>query len=147
MVLFIDRFIELRMEVSVMQHCGNMHSTRLKDVYSNTSARIYFSGKFWLWSNISRRIEASMCSHRLKIRTTHWILVRDLSSGQRCAPFHTTGPKRFVCVVINCFLFSVLIFFTYNPVADPDLQVRRGGRGGWGGLIKNFFGPSGLSLV
>ena len=113
MVLFIDRFIELRMEVSVMQHCGNMHSTRLKDVYSNTSARIYFSGKFWLWSNISRRIEASMCSHRLKIRTTHWILVRDLSSGQRCPPFCTTGPKRFVCVVINFFcsqcLFSLLI--------------------------------------
>ena len=120
-----------------METC--VSSTGLKDVYTNTSAWIYFCGKFWLWPNISRRIEASMCSHRLKIRTTHWILGKDLSSGQRCPPFHTTGPKRFVCVVINCFLFSVLIFFTYDPVADPDLQIRGGGAGRVGRSHKKIF--------
>ena len=125
MVLFIDRFIELRMEVSAMQHCGSMHKlNRTKRRLYEHFSWIYFCGKFWLWSNISRRIEASMCCHRVKIRTTHWILGRDLSSGQCCPPFRTTGPKRFVCVVINFFWSSVLIFFTYNPVADPDLQIR-----------------------
>ena len=138
MVLFIDRFIELRMEVSATQLCGNMHKLNRakRRLYEHLCVDI--CGKFWLWSNISRRIEASMCSHRLKIRTTHWILGKDLSSGQRCPPFHTTGPKRFVCVVINCFLFSVLIFFTYDPVADADLQIRWGGGvGDWS--HKKFF--------
>ena len=119
-----------------METC--ISSTGLKNVYTNTSAWICFCGKFWLWSNISRRIEASMCSHRLKIRTTHWILGKDLSSAQHCAPFCTTGPKRFVCVVINFFVFSVLVFFTYNPVADP-----RGSRPGGGGGLKNIFRPFG----
>ena len=43
---------------------------------------------------------------------------------------------------------------TLLTVADPDLQIRGGGDGhpdpeirGRPGLIKNFFGPSGLSLV
>ena len=35
----------------------------------------------------------------------------------------------------------------YITVADPDLQIRGVGGGGEGGLQKNFFGLSGLSLV
>ena len=43
----------------------------------------------------------------------------------------------------------------FNPVADPDLQIREGSghpdpeiRGGGGAFSqKNFFGPCGLSLV
>ena len=40
-----------------------------------------------------------------------------------------------------------------NTVADPDFQIRKGGAGhpdpeiGGAVLQKNFFGPSGLSLV
>ena len=47
----------------------------------------------------------------------------------------------------------------YRPVVDPDLQIGEGWGGGggggghpdpeirWGPVSKNFFGPSGLSLV
>ena len=49
---------------------------------------------------------------------------------------------------------ETMVFATYIPVADPDLQIR-GGRssrpgdkgGGEGGLKKNVFGPPGLIFV
>ena len=45
MVLFIDRFIELRMKVSAMQHCGNM-----RKLY-RTKRRLYeyFCVDIFLW--------------------------------------------------------------------------------------------------
>ena len=112
MVLFIDRFIELRMEVRAIQHCGNMHKL------NRTKRRLYehLCVDIFLWKVLT--LVKHFPTHRgvhvqsLKIRTTHWILGKDLSSGQHCAPFCTTGTKRFVCVMINCFLFSVLIFST-----------------------------------
>jgi len=45
MVLFIDRFIELRMEASATQHCGNTHKL------NRTKRRLYehFCVDIFLW--------------------------------------------------------------------------------------------------
>ena len=137
MVLFIDRFIELRMEVSATQLCGNMHKL------NRTKRRLYehLCVDIFLWKVLT--LVKHFPTHRgvhvqsIKIRTTHWILGKDLSSGQRCPPFHTTGPKRFVCVVI--FVLSAYFLYLWPSSGCRSSDKGEGGGGGGDWSHKKFF--------
>ena len=76
-----------------------------------------------------------MCSQsKLERHTGYWVKIYPVDSVVHL--FTQLGPSG---LSVLRFLFSVLIFSTYDPVADADLQIRGrgGGRGDWS--HKKFF--------